>query len=63
MKVNADLTQRVAVHGAQLPWVATPIPGVERRILHRVGDEVAQATSFVRYAPGSQFSPHTHTGG
>src|SRR5262249_62190655 len=29
----------------------------------RVGDEVARATSIVRYAPGTVFSPHTHPGG
>ena len=29
----------------------------------RIGDEVARATSIVRYAPGSAFSPHVHTGG
>lgn len=32
-------------------------------MLHRVGAEVAQATTIVRYAPGSQFNAHTHTGG
>jgi hypothetical protein len=32
-------------------------------MLHRFGDEVAQATTIVRYAPGSHFSAHTHTGG
>jgi hypothetical protein len=32
-------------------------------MLDRVGDEVARATSIVRYAPGSHFSPHTHGGG
>lgn len=37
--------------------------GVERRMLDRMGDEVARATSIVRYAPGSEFSPHTHDGG
>jgi len=37
--------------------------GVERRPLDRVGDEVARATTIVRYAPGSQFSSHVHTGG
>jgi anti-sigma factor ChrR (cupin superfamily) len=37
--------------------------GVDRRMLDRLGDEVARATSIVRYAPGSAFSPHTHTGG
>jgi anti-sigma factor ChrR (cupin superfamily) len=39
------------------------MPGVERRMLDRVGDEVARATSIVRYAPGTAFSPHTHPGG
>lgn len=32
-------------------------------MLDRIGAEVARATSVVRYAPGSSFSPHTHTGG
>ena len=32
-------------------------------MLDRIGDEVARATSIVRYAPGSQFSPHVHGGG
>jgi anti-sigma factor ChrR (cupin superfamily) len=29
-------------------------------MLDRDGDEVARATSIVRYAPGSCFSPHSH---
>jgi anti-sigma factor ChrR (cupin superfamily) len=32
-------------------------------MLDRIGDEVARATSIVRYAPGSSFSSHVHTGG
>ena len=32
-------------------------------MLDRIGDEVARATSIVRYAPDSHFSPHTHDGG
>jgi anti-sigma factor ChrR (cupin superfamily) len=32
-------------------------------MLDRVGDELARATSIVRYAPGSQFPPHEHSGG
>jgi anti-sigma factor ChrR (cupin superfamily) len=63
MELNADFTQRAVVHSAQLPWQASPIPGVERRMLDRIGDEVARATTVVRYAPQSQFSPHTHGGG
>ena len=63
MELNADFSQRIAVHAARLPWVASPIPGVDRRMLDRIGDEVARATSVVRYAPGSRFSAHTHAGG
>jgi hypothetical protein len=63
MELNADFSRRVVVHTARLPWVASPMAGVERRMLDRIGDEVARATSIVRYAPASHFSPHTHGGG
>jgi quercetin dioxygenase-like cupin family protein len=54
---------RAIVHAAALPWIASPLAGVDRRPLYRVGGEQARATSFVRYAPGSHFSAHTHSGG
>jgi len=63
MELNADFSQRVAVHAAKLPWISSPMAGVDRRMLDRIGDEVARATSIVRYAPHSHFSPHTHGGG
>lgn len=63
MELNADFAQRVVIHTDQVPWVASPMPGVDRRMLDRIGAEVARATTIVRYAPGSQFSAHTHTGG
>ena len=63
MNVNADFGARAAVHAARLEWTPSPIPGVDRRMLDRIGDEVARATSIVRYAPKSRFSPHTHGGG
>jgi anti-sigma factor ChrR (cupin superfamily) len=63
MELNADFTKRAVVHGAAIPWQASPIAGVERRMLDRIGDEVARATTIVRYAPNSQFSAHTHGGG
>lgn len=63
MQLNADFAQRAVVHAAREPWVPSPMPGVERRMLDRIGGEVARATSIVRYAPGSCFSPHTHHGG
>ncbi len=63
MELNTDFGARVVVHADQQPWQASPMPGVDRRMLDRIGDEVARATTIVRYAPGSQFSAHTHTGG
>lgn len=63
MNLNADFGLRAAVHAPRLDWTPSPIPGVDRRMLDRVGGEVARATSIVRYAPGSRFSPHTHGGG
>jgi hypothetical protein len=63
MNINADFTLRAAVHAADMPWIPSPMAGVDRRMLDRMGDEVARATSIVRYAPGSAFSPHVHTGG
>jgi hypothetical protein len=63
VELNADFSQRAVVHAATLPWVASPMAGVDRRMLDRIGEEVARATSIVRYAPESHFSPHTHGGG
>jgi hypothetical protein len=63
MEINARFDQRVLLHGADLPWVDSPVAGVQRRMLDRIGDEVARATTIVRYAPGSKFTPHTHEGG
>jgi anti-sigma factor ChrR (cupin superfamily) len=63
MHINADFSKRAVVHADRLAWAASPMPGVERRMLDRIGEEVARATSLVRYAPESAFSPHTHGGG
>ena len=63
MRVNDDLSRPVIVHAAKQAWVPSPAPGVERRVLFRIGDEKARATSIVRYAPGSVFARHVHSGG
>lgn len=63
MEINADFSERAVVHSGQLEWRPSPMNGVERRMLDRIGGEVARATTIVRYAPGSRFSAHTHTGG
>jgi anti-sigma factor ChrR (cupin superfamily) len=63
MRINDDLTQPVIAYGSRQDWVASPAPEVDRRMLFRIGEEKARATSIVRYAPGSSFSAHVHTGG
>jgi anti-sigma factor ChrR (cupin superfamily) len=63
MNLNDDFSRRVVSHAADAAWAASPLPGVERRMLDRVGDELARATSIVRYAPGSSFTRHVHGGG
>lgn len=63
MRLNADFSKRAVILPADYQWVASPMPGVERMMLDRVGDEIARATSVVRYAPDSAFSRHVHGGG
>ncbi|MCP9801503.1 cupin domain-containing protein [Synechococcus sp. RedBA-s] len=63
MELHADLAQRVVLDTTALPWTPSPLAGVERRMLDRLGGEVARATSIVRYAPGSRFERHSHGGG
>ncbi len=58
--VNADFSRRVVIATDELPWIASPQAGVERRPLDRIGGEVARATSLVRYAPASAFPAHEH---
>ena len=59
-RVNADFSRRVVIVTDQLPWIPSPQAGVERRMLDRIGGEVARATSVVRYAPASIFPAHDH---
>jgi anti-sigma factor ChrR (cupin superfamily) len=63
MRVNAEFDRRTLVRFDETDWVASPMPGVARKMLDRIGDEVARATTIVRFAPGSAFSAHTHDGG
>jgi anti-sigma factor ChrR (cupin superfamily) len=63
MRINDDLAKPVIVHGSQQQWIPSPAPGVERRMLFRIGEEKARATSIVRYAPRSSFAAHVHAGG
>lgn len=63
MKINANFNERVVINTNEMSWTPSPMPGVERKMLDRIGEEIARATSLVRYAPNSHFSAHTHGGG
>ena len=63
MRIRAELDRSVVVPATEQIWVPSPTAGVERRLLDRIGGEVARATSIVRYAPGSAFPAHVHDGG
>jgi anti-sigma factor ChrR (cupin superfamily) len=60
MVLNADFEERVVVDTLSNPWTPSPLNGVDRNMLDRLGGEDARATSIVRYAPGSRFTPHEH---
>jgi anti-sigma factor ChrR (cupin superfamily) len=63
MRINADFAERIVVRPEDYAWVPSPVAGVERMMLDRIGEEVARATSIVRYAPNSRFTRHAHKGG
>ena len=63
MRINADFGQPARRRFAEGTWVDSPAAGVSRRMLDRIGEEVARATSLVRFAPGAEFHAHTHDGG
>ena len=63
MNINDDFKLKAVVHTKDLAWENSPMAGVDRKPLDRVGSEIARATTIVKYAPNSTFSPHIHAGG
>ena len=63
MQLNSDFSQRAVILPEHYQFIDSPLAGVSRMMLDRAGQEVAPATSIVRYAPGSGYSAHTHNGG
>ncbi len=60
MKIHTDLKLRVIANTADMPWAPSPVYGIDRKMLERDGDEIARATSLVRYVSHSSFTPHQH---
>ncbi|MDM7984292.1 MAG: cupin domain-containing protein [Maricaulis sp.] len=60
MQLHSNFNERVVLRPEDREWVASPASGVERQMLDRIGDEVARATTIVRFVPNSSFEPHGH---
>ncbi len=63
MNINADFALKVAVNTKDAALEKSPVEGIERKYLDRIGNELARATSIVSYAPNSAFTQHAHAGG
>lgn len=63
MEINSNFEERVVVKFRETDWSASPSAGVKRKMLDRLGGEIARATSIVQFQPGSTFAAHTHDGG
>ena len=63
MDINAVFSEKVVLQTHDLKWVSSPTSGVSRKLLDRMGDEIAKATSIVNYAPNTAFPVHSHDGG
>jgi anti-sigma factor ChrR (cupin superfamily) len=63
MDLRADFGRREVVRPDGEAWRPSPITGIERSVLDRLGDEVARETSIVRYAAGARFGADAHSGG
>lgn len=63
ININQDFQKTVVVNTASMPWLPSPMPGVQRQPLERAAAESGRVTSVVRYAAGSKFTQHSHPHG
>lgn len=59
-RLNMDFTQPASLLAEDRQWVKSPSDGVSRVHLEREAAESGHTTSFVKFEPGSYFSPHAH---
>lgn len=64
-QINADFSERVEMHSADMEWRESPTAGVWRKRFELTGDdpEAGRVTSVVRYDAGIRFPEHPHPGG
>ena len=63
MLIRHDLSGRFVVCPADYQWIDSPVAGVRRMPLDRVGAEQGRATSIVEYDAHTVFTAHEHSGG
>jgi anti-sigma factor ChrR (cupin superfamily) len=56
MKINSDISKRVAIQQSTLPWVDTPWAGIQVRTLEHGDEDAVRATAIVKLAPGSRIA-------
>lgn len=60
---NMDFKKSIVIETHECEWLNSPKEGVLRIPLERENQESGHTTSVVRYAPGTEFSPHMHPNG
>lgn len=63
MRLRTDFTKTECITPRDYAWMPTPEPGVSRMMLDRDGDEIAVATTIVRFDASAQFAWHEHDKG
>mmetsp|Transcript_22582 Transcript_22582/g.49941 ORF Transcript_22582/g.49941 Transcript_22582/m.49941 type:complete len:300 (-) Transcript_22582:87-986(-) len=63
IELNADKTQSCLVNSDETQWIETAAGGVKRKMLERLGGEVARATTVVQFEANASFPEHSHVGG
>ena len=60
MQINSDISQRVVIQQSTLPWIVSPLAGVQIRTLERGTEEATRATSIFKLAPGAKIASCSH---
>lgn len=63
VELNADKTKSCLVNTDEADWIQTGAGGVRRKLIERLGGEVARATTVVSFEPNTRFPSHEHEGG
>mmetsp|Transcript_18007 Transcript_18007/g.33802 ORF Transcript_18007/g.33802 Transcript_18007/m.33802 type:complete len:298 (+) Transcript_18007:44-937(+) len=63
IELNSDKSQSCLVNTDSIEWIETAAGGVRRKMIERIGGELARATTVVSFQPSASFPAHVHKGG